>query len=288
MTFHAIDRRLEGNTPLRQSQLAQLYLLDVFVEICQKYGLTYFLAYGTLLGAMRHNGFIPWDDDIDVFMPKRDMKKFLKVAPNLLPDYLMITTYKNAPSYTEYTPKLMDRRTFFCEPWTHVADPSGISIDIFYLDKFPRLPVWLHKFFCYGISFTWHRWRKRAARAHRSAFGLLGDSFAMVFFGMSYWTLKVLVWGLKLILPTVWTPSPEVEKLVHQLKDGDLFPGNTHVFEGTEYVIPRNPDSWLRASYGNWHVPPPSAERAFSHSIYLDVTHAPPHTWWGRPYNPVT
>ena len=284
MKFHAVDRRLEGKTSLRQSQLAQIFLLDVFVEICQKFGLTYFLAYGTLLGAMRHNGFIPWDDDVDVFMPKKDMKKFLRMAQQLLPEYLMVKTYKNAPSYTEYTPKLMDRRTFFCEPWTHVPDPSGLSIDIFYLDTFPKLPVCIHKFFSYGISFTWHRWRKRAASAHRSIIGMCGDIIAMLFFRTSYCTLKLSAWCLNLFLPSVWIPSPEADKLVYQMKPEDIFPPITHLFEGAEYAIPRNPDAWLQASYGDWKVPPPSADRIVSHSIHLNVTHAPPHTWWGMPY----
>lgn len=284
MNFTAIDRRLEGEKPLRQSQLTQVYLLDVFVAICQKYNLNYFLAYGTLLGAMRHGGFIPWDDDIDVIMPKKDLKRFLKIAPDLLPEYLMIVTYKESPSYTEYTPKLMDRRTFFCEPWTHVADPCGVSIDLFYMDKFPKLPKLVHKFFTYGMSFTWHRWRKAIARPHSSAFGMLADIFISLFFRLAYWNLKILAWALRLILPNVWIPSPEADKLVYQFKTEDIFPLSVHLFEGKEYAVPHNPDICLRASYGNWQIPPQPSERSFLHSIYLDVTHAPPHTWWGMPY----
>ena len=68
------DRRAEGDTPLRQCQLVQLHLLHVLDAVCKELGLTYCLEGGTALGAARHNGFIPWDDDLDVGMPMKDYK----------------------------------------------------------------------------------------------------------------------------------------------------------------------------------------------------------------------
>ena len=62
----------------------QLDLYLVFEEICKKYGLKYFVMYGSLLGAVRHNGFSPWDDDVDVAMPREDFDVFLRVAPKEL------------------------------------------------------------------------------------------------------------------------------------------------------------------------------------------------------------
>ena len=72
--FH--DNRLEGDTPLRQAQLVMLRMLKIFDAICIKHGLTYWLDGGTLLGAVRHGGFIPWDDDLDVCMPLDDFEKY--------------------------------------------------------------------------------------------------------------------------------------------------------------------------------------------------------------------
>ena len=59
---------------------AQLDMVKIFIDICDKYKLKYFAAGGTLIGAIRHNGFIPWDDDIDLMMPREDYEKFIKVA----------------------------------------------------------------------------------------------------------------------------------------------------------------------------------------------------------------
>ena len=65
---------------LRKLQLIEIELLDEYVRICDKYDLTYYINYGTLLGAVRHKGFIPWDDDLDVVMPCKDYEKFCQIA----------------------------------------------------------------------------------------------------------------------------------------------------------------------------------------------------------------
>ncbi len=67
----------------RKYQLCALSILKTFDVICKKYGWTYFLYAGTLLGAVRHKGFIPWDDDIDVAMPRKDYDEAIKKLPEI-------------------------------------------------------------------------------------------------------------------------------------------------------------------------------------------------------------
>lgn len=77
---------------LRQLQLTELEMLCDFRDLCEKHNLRYFLDYGNLLGAVRHGGFIPWDDDVDVTMPYEDYRKFLKIAQEEFGDKYFLQT----------------------------------------------------------------------------------------------------------------------------------------------------------------------------------------------------
>ena len=72
------------DTPLRKAQLASVDVLNEFDRVCRENGLVYWLDFGTLLGAVRHKGFIPWDDDIDVSMPLADWQKFKSIGADKL------------------------------------------------------------------------------------------------------------------------------------------------------------------------------------------------------------
>lgn len=67
------------STKMKRVWETQIDLVKVLEKICKKYNLTFFAIYGTLLGAIRHEGYIPWDDDIDVVMPRKDFEKFKKL-----------------------------------------------------------------------------------------------------------------------------------------------------------------------------------------------------------------
>ena len=115
----------------------ELELLKKFDEVCKKYNLTYFVEYGTLLGAVRHQGFIPWDDDIDVIMFRDDYTKFQAVAPYEFTDpYFYQTTYNDLVVWA--ISKLRDSRTTAIE--FRDMDPAfnqGIFIDIYPFDDAP-------------------------------------------------------------------------------------------------------------------------------------------------------
>ena len=77
---------------LRACQLKQLAILEEINKICKRHKIEYWLDGGTLLGAVRHDGFIPWDDDIDIGMSLEDEKRFEEIAPKELPDWLYLQT----------------------------------------------------------------------------------------------------------------------------------------------------------------------------------------------------
>lgn len=116
---------------LRQMQKIELDILLAFDELCRANGLRYYLDGGTLLGAMCYEGFIPWDDDIDLKMPRPDYERFLTMQDQL-PAHIRIDA--PSPGHCEYTmTKLVDDRTVLIEG----TKKTGVYIDIFPMDGHP-------------------------------------------------------------------------------------------------------------------------------------------------------
>lgn len=117
----------------------QLELFRLFLAVCEKHGLTYFIVGGTALGAIRHGGYIPWDDDIDVALPREDYRKFLAVAQADLPEGFFLQTHKTDPDYRNDFAKIRNSNTTFMEMTSsplHID--HGIYIDIFPIDGYPE------------------------------------------------------------------------------------------------------------------------------------------------------
>lgn len=117
----------------------QMSLLDYFDEFCNKNRLKYTLACGTLLGAVRHKGYIPWDDDIDVYMERDDYDKLLSLYNNNENSHIKLMSIENNPSYSFLFAKLVDDRTSLIEDYNIM--PIGVNIDIFPLDSIEHQTV---------------------------------------------------------------------------------------------------------------------------------------------------
>lgn len=114
----------------------EINILDEIVEICKKNNLEYFLVGGTLLGAVRHKGFIPWDDDLDIGMPREDYEKFLKIAKNELKENYILDCYKNNKKYWLSFAKIRIKNTEYVEKdVAQYSTENGIWVDIFPLDN---------------------------------------------------------------------------------------------------------------------------------------------------------
>ena len=150
---------------LRECQLKQLAILKEIDRICQKHGILYWLDGGTLLGAKRHGGFIPWDDDIDIAMGRDDLKRFETVAPAELPASLFLQTPKSDPNNGPII-KVRDLNSLYLEHGDDFESGyvKGIYVDIFPFDKIPK-QRWLerlqHKivFFLNGLFIATEIWQ---------------------------------------------------------------------------------------------------------------------------------
>lgn len=120
---------------LQQMKLKLLLKID---EICQKKEIRYFLAYGTLLGAIREKGFIPWDEDMDLWMPRADYDKFNSVAQKELGDEYFLQNYNTDKELIHAISRICINGTYRCEsPYAGCKFNKGTFIDIFPLDTIP-------------------------------------------------------------------------------------------------------------------------------------------------------
>jgi len=133
---------------IRILHFIELEILKEFGRICEKHNLSYCITAGTLLGAVRHKGFIPWDDDIDVVMPRKDFDRLEKICLNYLPTGLFYQNYQTEANYPFYFAKLRKNNTEVCEEsLIDVQMHKGVYIDIFPLDKCPKGKIFGKLFF---------------------------------------------------------------------------------------------------------------------------------------------
>jgi len=123
---------------LKNCQQIELEILKDFRQICESLDLKYYLTAGTLLGAIRHKGFIPWDDDIDVAMPREDYDKFASIGAKKLGDDYFYQSYITESNFPYYFAKIRKTGTRIEEPILRsIRMNQGVYIDIFPLDQCP-------------------------------------------------------------------------------------------------------------------------------------------------------
>lgn len=231
-------------SPLRHQQLRMLELLLELDRICQKHGIKYWLSSGTLIGAMRHNGFIPWDDDLDVEMMRDDYLRLMKVLPHELPETMALQNSDTDPNFFYYYAKLRDRRSFLEETnnYDRLLKERGIYIDIFPLEKQRR---WIH---IMGEKTTGHMYKVwRTSTDDMKSMKTIRRIYRL----HQHFIYPVLRGLCQLLHSTVVTSGMGIP--FHNPRHiDDIFPLTTHDFEGHLLPVPHDADHLLRGIYGDY------------------------------------
>ena len=250
---------------LRTCQLKQLSMLEEIDRICRKHHIGYWLDGGTLLGAVRHKGFIPWDDDIDIAMRQEDLKRFIEVAPSELPETLFLQNRQAEPEYPSPIVKIRDKNSFYVEFCDDLSADyqKGLFIDIFPMIPYPTISRKLVKKIVLSIS-------KSYSILHRAHYYSLRSFAEFFWFGGKYLLFRSL-WAIAAALRPKDTYISNIlinngYGIMH--RQDSIFPLSTITFEGKFFSAPHNPDAYLKDLYRNYmEVPPP--KKRIIHSVFI-------------------
>ena len=265
-------------TPL---QTIQLDMLKQFVAICDKLKLRYYLVCGSALGAVKYRGFIPWDDDIDVAMPRPDYQKFLEAAPGQLPEHLFLQNYHSDPEFPHIYSKLRHSHTTFLEDGVaHLHMHHGIYIDIFPLDGYPRHKpeqLWLD---LRKKVYSWQQYCALQGDFPRKV-GLRNWIFRLL--GFHKRTAKTLARMEKMFCrypvqsSSVWCNHGNWQGKLEYAPRSQYGTGILWEFAGMTLPIPEQYDAYLTQKYGAWRKDPP-AHLQCSHHTCIRFSADQPYT----------
>lgn len=262
------DNRLDGETPLRQAQLVMLKLLKAFHELCEKHGLRYWLDAGTLLGAVRHGGFIPWDDDVDVVMPRQDYLKFCELAQHELPADMFFQSTDSDPGFVCPWVKIRDRYSHIEESGGPYPYSQAIFIDIFpavfVTDRHAKWRLF------YTLLPPYNKQPERSQSGMKAISWLKTLMIGFVQFGfktlLSFPALrnKFITW-LEAGVPS-WQYEPPI-RWKNRWPQDMVFPLRKIRFEDAEFWAPANADWYLRDYYGDYMQLPPVEKQVSEHAV---------------------
>lgn len=144
----------ETNEKLRALQQRELETLKEVIRICDENNIRYYAIFGTQLGAVRHQGFIPWDDDVDICMSRSDYNRFLEIAPGKLSEGYRLETYANCKNDEVYTARVIDVNTRVRVHAGKEPVEQSLWVDIW---SFCAVPDNKFVFFCYRMAMLFQR-----------------------------------------------------------------------------------------------------------------------------------
>lgn len=249
----------------------QLDILLAFHEFCIDNSINYSLAYGTLLGAIRHKGFIPWDDDIDVCLLRADYEKLERLFPQYLKERYVFLSLSRDNKWNRPYGMIYDNYTIEVEDASNNYEGVGVGIDVFPIDDVSQddhlFTVFQKKriFLVYALNMKFLRWS-----ANRSFFKNLLLAFSKVLLTPvpSRLIAKRIDYLSKNVLESSKVyHSSDTDIHLFESVPKSLFSGYIDVpFEGFSVKAMNGYDKYLSSIYGDYMTPPPSNQRGSTHS----------------------
>ncbi|MDR2835049.1 MAG: LicD family protein [Bacteroidales bacterium] len=242
----------EGSV-LRKAQLRMLEILKTVDVICRKHNITYWLDGGTCLGAVRHQGFIPWDDDLDIAVMRKDYKRLCNILKKELPENLIFQDETTDKLYPLKFAKVRDKNSRMYDPLlSKNLKEQGIYIDIFPIEKgYEKIKTFID--FFYGRAFRRLHHHSGGKKEYFIALIMWPFACFLVYFFRSLIFLSssdCLIYGYGV---------STLKK--YQLYKKDFIPTKSILFENHEFSAPANPDGYLKQLYGNYMQIPPKEKR---------------------------
>ena len=263
---------------LQELQECEFDILVDFQEFCDKYNLRYYLCGGTLIGAIRHKGFIPWDDDIDVMMPRPDLEKFLDLIPDgQLNDHIAINSIRYDENASDTCTRLYDERTKLEYRNYRIPRKSGCWIDIWPLDGLDDSPIKRRKQFRKARVYMDLRIlndTKLGSRRRNNLYTILQYILLPILpivsgVGHKRWVRMMDILARKYdynsakYVGVIEGRAGEKEAMLKT----DMEPAVYVNFGGRKFTAMANFDEYLTNLYGDYMTPPDDAGKASRHEI---------------------
>ncbi len=264
----------EGNilgVNLQKAHRRMLQMMVEFDRICRENGLQYWLDSGTLLGAVRHKGFIPWDDDVDICMMRADYERLVQLA-DTFPETMELQTRELTPKAYTYLPlpcKIRDKRTVI-KSFYKSHDEGGLFLDIFPMDYYNGR--FTDRLFKKTFRFLT---RLNDCELNPSSFG---KKMAALFAPVSHACLRLM---LRIASLKIACKKNKVSDVVMYGLDTSwnryhrydtIFPLKETAFEGMPFKIPGDSDRYLRTLYGPDYMMPPPLEAIKNKRHLVSIT----------------
>ncbi|MBP5666945.1 MAG: LicD family protein [Salinivirgaceae bacterium] len=258
---------------IRPLQLKILEILQAVDKTCKEHNLRYYLTAGTMLGAIRHKGFIPWDDDADIAMPRPDYEKLIANAKEWMPKQYELICAENDKNYSLPFAKIQDAETTIIEH-SHLRYLGGVYMDVFPLDGLPD-----NKIVRYFHVRRYKKLRKKLYFTYRDPYRHgHGPACWLPLLHRKLYTVEGLQQKIRELLLKY---NYDNSTLVQDYDDGHkgairkeiLGTPTPYIFENVELKGYENYDAYLSQKYGDYMTPPDGKHQIQHNFYYLDLEH---------------